>query len=254
MPRRMLIAGNWKMNKTISEAEAFAKRLKSSLGKQLHCDLLIFPPFFAVPFVARVLKGTSVMIGAQDLFWEGRGAFTGEISCEMIRDAGGSYVLVGHSERRHILGEVNEVVARKLQAALSSGLKPVFCVGELLAEREAGETEAVVKRQLESALSGLSAEEMERVVIAYEPVWAIGTGKTATPEDAEQMHAYIRRYVEGSFGREMAEELIVQYGGSVKPENARSLLEKEQVDGLLVGGASLDVDSLLGIAAAAGIG
>ncbi|NIO00881.1 MAG: triose-phosphate isomerase [Candidatus Latescibacteria bacterium] len=250
MPRRKLIAANWKMNKTISEAVSFVERLKSSPAPQPGCDLLIFPPFIAIPAVARLLGDTGVAVGAQDIFWENEGAFTGEISGPMIRDAGAEYALIGHSERRHVFGENDETVARKLMATFASGLRPILCVGETLEEREAGEAESTVEKQLRSALSALSRENVKRLVIAYEPVWAIGTGRTATPDDAEQMHAFIRRFVRGVFGDPIAGELIIQYGGSVKPDNAASLLEMEEIDGALVGGASLDADSFLAIAGA----
>jgi triosephosphate isomerase len=249
MPRKYLIAANWKMYKSITEAAAFAEHL-NNVQLPSRCDLLIFPPFLAMQSLAGLLHGTPVAIGAQDLFWEQEGAFTGEISGAMIADAGGSFVLIGHSERRHVIGEDDEVVAKKLKAALRSGLRPILCVGEKLKERESGSAESTVRRQLASGLSDLSVEEMGRVVIAYEPVWAIGTGRTATPDDAEQMHIFIRRYIEEAFSREIAGKMIVQYGGSVKPGNAKSLLEKEHIDGALIGGASLDVDSFLAIARA----
>ncbi len=254
MPRRPLFAANWKMNKTIGQAEAFAERLKSSLSPQTEYDLILFPSFFCVPAVARQLEGTGIAVGAQDLFWEEKGAYTGEISGEMIRDAGASYALVGHSERRHVIGESDEVVAKKLKAVYSSALRPILCLGETIEEREVGAAETTVERQLESAISGLSSGEMGSLVIAYEPVWAIGTGKTATPEDAEQMHAFIRSYVRDAFGGEVADHLIIQYGGSVKPENAKRLMEQEDIDGALIGGASLEVESFLAIASAAGTG
>jgi triosephosphate isomerase len=249
MTRRLLIAANWKMYKTISEAAAFAGRLKEEASRP-GCDLLLFPPFLAMPAVCDLLADTSTAVGAQDLFWLQEGAFTGEVSGGMIADAGGTYVLVGHSERRYVLGEDEEVVAKKLKAALDTGLKPVLCVGERFAERESGDAEFTVRRQLDTAISGLTAGEMSRVVIAYEPVWAIGTGQTATPDDAEQMHAFIRGYVEEAFDRDIAGGLIIQYGGSVKPGNAKSLLEREHIDGALIGGASLEVDSFLAIAQA----
>jgi len=239
------------MYKTISEAAAFAERLKEETPPA-GCDLLIFPPFFAVPAVSEILKGTGVSVGAQDIFWEDEGAFTGEVSGKMIADAGASFVLVGHSERRHVIGESDEIVAKKFKAALKSGLKAVLCVGETLEERERGSAEATVRTQLDAGLSGISAGEMGNVVIAYEPVWAIGTGRTATPDDAEQMHVFIRRYVEEAFRSEAAGRLIIQYGGSVKPGNAKSLLQREHIDGALIGGASLEVDSFLAIAGAVG--
>jgi triosephosphate isomerase len=250
MTRKLLIAANWKMYKTISEAVAFAERLAKE-PQPAGCDLLIFPPYLAVPAVSGVLAGSSVAVGAQDLFWLPEGAFTGEVSGGMIVDAGGTHVLVGHSERRYVLGESDEIVAKKLKAALDTDLTPILCVGERFAERESGDAEYTVHRQLDAALSGLTAAEMSRIVIAYEPVWAIGTGQTATPDDAEQMHVYIRGYVEKTFDGDIAGKLIIQYGGSVKPANAKNLLQREHIDGALIGGASLDVDSYLAIAGAA---
>ena len=250
MSRKLLIAANWKMYKSISEAAAFAERLQNATLPS-SSDLLVFPPFLAMRTVSDLLQTTPVAVGAQDLFWEEEGAFTGEISAGMIADAGGSFALVGHSERRHVIGENDEIVAKKLKSALGKGLKPVLCVGETLDERERGAAEATVRRQLASGLSGLSSEEMGRIVIAYEPVWAIGTGRTATPDDAEQMHIFIRGYVEGAFSGAVADKAIIQYGGSVKPANAKSLMEREHIDGALIGGASLDVDSFLAIAGVA---
>lgn len=250
MPRRTLIAANWKMTKTIAEAESFVKSMVPALASASHCDLLIFPPFFAVPAVAGLLRDSKVSVGAQDLFWEEKGAFTGEISGEMIRDAGAGWVLVGHSERRHVIGESDEIIRKKLAAAYQSGLKPILCVGETLDLREAGEAESYVKKQVTSAISGLDKSQLASLVIAYEPVWAIGTGKTATPDDAEEMHALIRRLVAEMSGEGIAGNLIIQYGGSVKPDNAASLLAREHIDGALIGGASLEVDSFLAIAQA----
>jgi triosephosphate isomerase len=248
--RRKLIAANWKMNKTIAEAREFAEAMKPRLAELGGCDLLLFPPFMAIPRTVGVLDGTSVAVGAQDVYWEVSGAYTGEISVGMVEDVGASYALVGHSERRHVIGEGNDVVARKLRAVLRSGLTPVLCVGEKIEEREAGEHEAYVLEQLQTGLGDLSVDEMTRVVIAYEPVWAIGTGKTATPADAIAMHAFIRAWVGETFRGDVAGRLRIQYGGSVKPDNAASLLSEEEIDGALIGGASLDVESFLAIAAA----
>jgi triosephosphate isomerase len=189
-------------------------------------------------------------VGAQDLFWEANGAFTGEISAGMIESAGATYVLVGHSERRHVIGEDNDIVARKLLAALQSSLTPILCVGEKIEHRDAGEHQAYVRVQLETAFSGVSEEAAARVVIAYEPVWAIGTGKTATPGDAVAMHGFIRGWVRENLRGDLAGRLRIQYGGSVKPDNAATLLGEEEIDGALIGGASLEADSFLAIAAA----
>jgi len=238
------------MYKTIAEARAYANALARRLPPAAACDLLVLPPYLALPAVAAALEGTGVGVGAQDLSWEREGAFTGEVSGAMIAEAGGTFVLVGHSERRHVLGESDATVARKLAAALAAGLQAILCVGERIEAREAGRAEAVVGEQLEAALSGRSAADMARVVVAYEPVWAIGTGRTATPEDAEGMHRFIRERVAAAFGHETAQALRIQYGGSVKPENAAGLLRREGVDGALVGGASLDADAFLAIAGA----
>jgi triosephosphate isomerase len=246
--RRPLIAANWKMNKLIADAEAFASGLVAGLERARGCDLLVCPPFFAVPAVARALSGTGVAVGAQDLYWEESGAFTGEVSGAMVADAGATFVLVGHSERRHLIGEGNDIVARKLRAALNAGLTPILCVGETLTEREAGRHESVVGEQLDTALNGWTADEAGRIVLAYEPVWAIGTGRTATPDDAGAMHRFARARVGERFGADVAEAVRIQYGGSVKPDNAAGLLTRADIDGALVGGASLEVESFLGIA------
>jgi triosephosphate isomerase len=252
MSRRILVAANWKMQKTIAGAQSFCDRLISAGDVGASCDLALFPPFFALPATVEKLAGSKVVVGAQDLFWEKEGAYTGEISADMIHEAGGTSVIIGHSERRHVIGESNGVVAKKLAAAIASGLVPVLCVGEKLDHREAGEAETYVEEQLDSALSKLSASELESLVIAYEPVWAIGTGKTATPEDAVEMHRFIRGYVNKKFGSDLSKKLRILYGGSVKPQNAGGLLGEEEIDGALVGGASLELDSFLGIARAAG--
>ena len=251
MPRRKLIAANWKMNKTISEAATFAAEMHPALAALPACDLVIFPAFPGLRAVADALAGTAVGVGAQDVFWEASGAYTGEVSAGMLKDAGAEWVLVGHSERRHVVGESNEVVARKFAAALAGGLKPILCVGETLAERDAGSQVRVVEAQLASAFAGCDASEAARTVLAYEPVWAIGTGRMATPADAEVMHRAIRAWLRSRFDPEVAERVRIQYGGSVKPESARSLLERDEIDGLLVGGASLDAGSFLAIARAA---
>jgi triosephosphate isomerase len=249
--RRPLIAANWKMNKTVSEAIAFASELRSALPSLPACDLAVFPSFFAVRPLADSLAGTSVAVGAQDLHWEESGPFTGEVSAAMVRDAGATMVLVGHSERRYAMGEPLDVVRRKLAAALRGGLTPILCVGETLPEREAGRARPVVEAQLHDAFAGLSGAEAERTVVAYEPVWAIGTGRTATPGDAEQMHRAVRSWLRERFGDAVATLVRIQYGGSVRPDNAQILLSRPEVDGLLVGGASLDAASFAGIARAA---
>jgi triosephosphate isomerase len=251
MARRKLIAANWKMYKTIRESEAFVGAIRPALSRLGGCDLLIFPPFFSVPRVSQLLAGTGVSAGAQDLSWEDEGAFTGEISGAMIRDTGATHVLVGHSERRHVMGEGNDVVSRKLRAALRAGLTPVLCVGERIEHRAANREQVYVREQLETALAGLPATDVGRVVVAYEPVWAIGTGRTATPADAVAMHAFVRTWILEAFDADVAERLRILYGGSVKPENASGLLAEAEIDGGLVGGASLDPGSFLAIAGAA---
>lgn len=250
MSRRSLIAANWKMNKTIAEAVAFIPGLRAALPGLSPVDLALFPAYFCVRPVAEALAGTRVSVGAQDLFWESSGAFTGEVSAEMIRDTGATLVLAGHSERRHVLGERDDVVARKFVAALKSGLTPILCVGELLDERDAGQQRPVVERQLASAFEAVPAGLVAQSVIAYEPVWAIGTGRTASPDDAQTMHATIRAWLEGRFGA-VAADLRILYGGSVKPDNAAGLIARPDVDGFLVGGASLDPETFAGIAGAA---
>jgi triosephosphate isomerase len=247
MPRTKLIAANWKMNKTISEATAFATELRALLPTLPVRDVVLMPSFFSVRPVADTLAGARVWVGAQDLYWEKQGAFTGEVSAAMIRDAGAMYVLVGHSERRHGLGETDGMVAKKLAAALVGGLTPILCVGETLAEREVGHHVDVVERQLAVAFGERSADDARTVVIAYEPVWAIGTGRTPTGDDAAAMHRAIRAWMRARFGAAVASALRILYGGSVKPEHAADLLRRDEVDGLLVGGASLDVESFVAI-------
>jgi triosephosphate isomerase len=237
--KRYLIAGNWKMNKTTGEAIELAQKLVESLKDVNDRDILICPPFTALYSVYQVIKGTNIKLGAQDVFYENSGAFTGEISPIMLKDVGCEYVIIGHSERRHIIGETDELINKKIKAAINNGLKVILCVGELLEEREAGKTLEVVKTQLEKGLNGVSKEEMKNIVIAYEPVWAIGTGKTAKPEDAQEVHAYIRELLSKLYSKEIADETIIQYGGSVKASNIDSLMAMPDIDGALVGGASL---------------
>jgi triosephosphate isomerase len=250
MSRRKLIAANWKMNHTVATATEFVVPLRAALPGLSSVDLAIFPSFFCVRALADALAGTSVAVGAQDLYWEKSGAFTGEVSGAMLIDAGATMVIIGHSERRHVLGESDEVVAKKLAAALRDGLTPILCVGELLDERDAGKATAVVERQLDSAFHGMNAAIAARVVVAYEPVWAIGTGRTASPEDAEEMHGMVRNWLSVRAGVDPGAMRII-YGGSVKPDNAAALIARSQVDGFLVGGASLDPASFVAIAEAA---
>jgi len=241
--RRKLIAGNWKMYKTDAEAIELARGIAREAGNLTDRDVLLCPPFTSLKSVNEAIQRTSVKLGAQTLHWEKEGAFTGMISGPMLKAVGCSYVIIGHSEQRQYFGETNETVNKRVKAALSYGLLPIMCVGELLAEREAGRAEAVVKEQLEGGLKSISQDDMKKIVIAYEPVWAIGTGKTATPEDADNMHKFIRGTVAKLYSSEIAEGTIIQYGGSVKPENVDELMARPNIDGALVGGAALKVES-----------
>ncbi|HSG28057.1 MAG TPA: triose-phosphate isomerase [Candidatus Krumholzibacterium sp.] len=246
--RRKIIAGNWKMNLDHMESATLAEGLVSGLrAGGSSAEVIVFPPFTSIPAVAASLDGSEILFGAQDLWYEPSGAFTGEISAGMLRSLGCSHVLVGHSERRHVIGEDGGLLAKKLRAALDAGLKPVFCVGELLEQRESGRATEVVSQQLSEVLDGLDHEQVSDTVIAYEPVWAIGTGKTATPGDASSMHGFIRGWILSAFGEEAAGAMPILYGGSVKPDNAGSLLASPDIDGALVGGAALDRDSFLDI-------
>jgi len=242
--RRPLIAGNWKMYKTVSEATALATEIRNGVDRP-EVEVLVAPPFTALAAVSRALDGSTVRLGAQNMHAEKEGAFTGEVSPVMLKDAGCSHVILGHSERRQYFGETDEGVARKTKVALGHGLVPISCVGETLAEREAGKTTDVVGRQIEAVLRALTAEEAASIVVAYEPVWAIGTGKVATPEQAQEVHAFIRERTRGIHGVVVADGLRVLYGGSVKPDNVAGLMALPDVDGALVGGASLKADSFL---------
>ncbi len=241
--RRVIIAGNWKMYKTVDESIELVNLLKRSVIDINDVEIVVCPPFTSLSDVRETIMGTNIKLGAQDCYWEKEGAFTGEISCSMLRSAGCEYVIVGHSERRQFFGETNETVNKKAKAALKEGLKPIVCVGEKLADRQAGKTFDVVKDHVMNSLSGLTAEDMLKVVIAYEPVWAIGTGVNATKEQAEEVHKYIRELLRKAHGSEVADSVRIQYGGSVKPENIRELIAEKDVDGALVGGASLKADS-----------
>jgi triosephosphate isomerase len=244
-----LIAGNWKMNGLLADARALAEGLKKELGGHSGApELLVCPPFLALGAVREILQGTPLRLGAQDVHWEAKGAFTGEVSAAMLKDVGCSAVLLGHSERRHIMGETHEQVNRKLKAALAAGLLPVVCVGELLEERNMGDTQAVIERQILKGLEGLTGDDVLKSVLAYEPVWAIGTGKTATPRQAQEVHHSIRKLVSQKFGEAAGKGVRILYGGSVTPENVRELMAEEDVDGALVGGASLKVESFVKIA------
>lgn len=238
-----LIAGNWKMHKTVSESLDFVKQLKTMLPEGLNRDIVIAPPFTALRPVAEETKGTVIRTAAQNLHWEEKGAYTGEISAAMLADCGCEYVIIGHSERRALFGETDEVIHRKIRAALRAGLKPIVCIGETLAERESGKTFAIIERQLKEGLKNLSIGDIRQTVVAYEPVWAIGTGRTASPEQAQDAHAFIRRMLETSFDKTSAGERPILYGGSVHPGNIDSLMARPDVNGVLVGGASLEAES-----------
>jgi triosephosphate isomerase len=241
--RRPIIAGNWKMNKTTVEARDLTQKLIPLISGVSGRDIVLAPPFTALQAVAEVIKGTGIGLSAQNMHWEDKGAFTGEISAEMLLDLGCKYVIIGHSERRQSFGETNETVNKKLRQALNKGLLPIVCVGETLNEREAGKANEVIERQITGALKGVTAAEMQKVVIAYEPVWAIGTGKTASPEQANEIHGFIREKIETAYGKEVAGAVRIQYGGSVTPENVSSLMAMPDIDGALVGGASLKPES-----------
>jgi triosephosphate isomerase len=236
--RTPFICGNWKLHKTIAESVALATELRNQLGAVRDVEVAIAPTFTALAPVAKRLEGSAIRLAAQDCFWEERGAWTGEVAPGQLKDAGCTYVIVGHSERRQHFGELDAAVGLKARAALAAGLAPIICVGETLAEREAGETTGRIAAQLAGALSGLTTEEARRIVLAYEPVWAIGTGRTATPAQAGEVHRFIRGQLAERFD-EAAEEIRIQYGGSVKPDNIANLMAENDVDGALVGGASL---------------
>jgi len=239
--RTPLIAGNWKMFKTVHEAVAFAKEFKVVVKDVVGVDIVLAPPFTAVHPVAEAVRATNVAVAAQDLYWEREGAFTGEVSAAMVREAGAEYAIIGHSERRRLFGETDVIVNRKVRAALASDLRPIVCIGESLEERESGTTHAVLDRQLRDGLDSMTPEQVTGIVLAYEPVWAIGTGRNATAAQAQDAHAHIRGRLRQWFGADAAEQVRILYGGSVKPDNIDELIREADVDGALVGGASLDV-------------
>jgi triosephosphate isomerase len=251
MPRKKFVAGNWKMYTTRAQAVDLAAAVAGGVTSDA-VTVAVFPPFPWLLPVADVLKGSRVALGAQDCSHEKEGAFTGQVSPVMLLDAGCKYVIIGHSERRHGLNETDELLNKKAKAALAAGLEVIFCIGELLAEREGNRTESVLHRQISAGLAGIPTDQMSRLVIAYEPVWAIGTGKVATEQQAQDAHAFVRETVAGQFGQGVADALVIQYGGSVKPENAAGLMAQPDVDGALVGGASLKAGSFLAIVKAAG--
>jgi triosephosphate isomerase len=242
--RKPIIAGNWKMYKLVAESVATALALRPLVANANHCEVIIAPPFTALKTVADRLEGSNVKVAGQNCATEAKhGAHTGEIAADMLRDVGCTHVIVGHSERRHLYSETDSMVNRKTQAALAAGLTVILCVGETLAQRERGQAEAVVRGQLEGGLRGLTSNDLDRIIVAYEPVWAIGTGHTATPEQAQEMHAFIRRVFADRHTGDAAAALRILYGGSVKPDNITGLMAEEDLDGALVGGASLDAES-----------
>ena len=251
MIRKKLIAGNWKMNKTAADGAALTTELLAAIGRETAVDVVLCPPYTALESVGRALDGQALKLGAQNMHPEKNGAFTGEVSAEMLRNLFVTYVILGHSERRTIFGETDAFVNKKTLTALANQLKPILCVGETLAERESGATLAVVQKQLEGGLLGVTAEQITTVVIAYEPVWAIGTGKVATTAQAQEVHAYIRELLTKLYGAPLAQKVRILYGGSMKPSNAPELLAQKDIDGGLIGGASLEAKSFVELVKAA---
>jgi triosephosphate isomerase len=250
--RKKVIAGNWKMNNDLSESQSLISKLITGLSNEkVNCDVIVCPPYTSLSEANSLLKNSVIKLGAQNMYFEENGAFTGEISASMLKSTGCEYVILGHSERRTIFGETDQVINKKIIKALQSGLLPIFCVGETLQERESDETNNIIKRQITEGLKNISSADMQKIIIAYEPVWAIGTGKTASPQQAEDVHAFIRGLVKSLYSNEIADELVIQYGGSVKPDNAKELLSQKDIDGALVGGACLKSESFIGIIKAA---
>ena len=249
--RKKIVAGNWKMNMTTAEAETLVTALKGELANFREVEVVVCPPYTALKTVSELVQGTHLDLGAQNMHWEKGGGYTGEISASMLRELYCHYVIVGHSERRQYFGETNEIVNRKTKAALASSLHPIVCVGETLEEREAGKVNEVITTQVKGSLAGLSAKELLDSVLAYEPVWAIGTGKTAASEQAQEVHALIRSILAEMFDQTVADGVRIQYGGSVKPGNAKELFGMPDIDGGLIGGAALDAKSFIDIVRAA---
>jgi triosephosphate isomerase (TIM) len=245
--RKKLIAGNWKMYKTPADAQAFVAALLPHVWEHERDEIVLCPPFVNIPAVVEATRGSKIEVGGQDMFWEKEGAYTGAISGSMLRAAGCTHVILGHSERRQYFGETDDTVNRKLRAALVAGLKPIVCVGEVLEEREAGVTQDILRRQCSVAFREIAGGGAHPIVVAYEPVWAIGTGKTATPELAAEAHRVIRAEAANAFGDDVAAKMRILYGGSVKPDNANALMSQAEIDGALVGGASLDPKSFAAI-------
>ncbi|MFH1440887.1 MAG: triose-phosphate isomerase [Candidatus Omnitrophota bacterium] len=240
--RKTIIAGNWKLYKTIKEGQELVNALKRELYKLENIDIVVCPPYTLLSYLADMLISSNISLGAQDVYWQDEGAFTGEVSPEMLKDAGCKFVIIGHSERRQFFGETNETVNKKIKAVLNHGVTPIVCIGESLAEREQAKTFDVLTDHLKNGLTGIEAKDALKLVIAYEPVWAIGTGKTATPVQAQEAHKFIRGLLEKLYNKEAADAIRIQYGGSVRPENIDELMRQPDIDGALVGGASLKVD------------
>jgi triosephosphate isomerase len=245
--RKPIIAGNWKLNKTVKESIDLVTLLKRSITEFDQVEVVVCPVYTALASVAEVLMGSEIKLGAQDLYWEDKGAFTGQVSGPLLKEAGATFVIIGHSERRQFFHETDETVNKKIKAALKNSLIPIFCVGESLKEREANETFRVIDTQLKGGLANFTAIDLSTAVIAYEPVWAIGTGKVATPQQAQEVHAHIRREIAKLFNEELAKNIRILYGGSVKADNISSLMTQADIDGALVGGASLEADSFADI-------
>jgi triosephosphate isomerase len=250
--RKPFIGGNWKMNtdgkSAVELAKSVAQKCQQLLSK---VDVAVCPPFVYLSAVKNALGSSAIGLGAQDVYFEAKGAFTGEVSCQMLKDVGCKYVIIGHSERRHVIKETDALINKKLIAAIDAGLLPIFCVGELLEERKAEKTESVVKEQIQKGMAGITVEKAKAITIAYEPVWAIGTGLNATPQQAQEVHLMIRQLIAVMYNKELAEQIIIQYGGSVKADNAAELAGQPDVDGFLVGGASLKADDFTAIVKAA---
>ena len=252
--RKTIIAGNWKMNKTASETKKFAEELKAILPKAKWCDVVVCVPAVNIPAAMKAFKDVRVSVGAQNVFYEKSGAYTGEVSADMLKDLGVKYVIIGHSERRQYFGETDFTVNKKVLAALEAGLHPIICVGESLEQRETGITDEWIALQVKSALYGVPADKLRRCIIAYEPIWAIGTGKTATGEQAAEVCGFIRATIRAMYGARIARSVTIQYGGSMNPANAAELLGHEDIDGGLIGGASLDAGKFMDIVNAANQG
>ncbi|MDP3071110.1 MAG: triose-phosphate isomerase [Opitutaceae bacterium] len=251
IPRKKLIAGNWKMNKTPADGVALVRELVATVGKQSEVEVVVCPPFTGIESAGRALEGSTLKLGAQNMHFEASGAFTGEVSAPMLRAIFATHVILGHSERRTLFGETDELVNKKVLAALKNQLRPIFCVGETLAEREAGATLKVVQTQVERGLEGVTKDQAASVAVAYEPVWAIGTGKVATTEQAQEVHAFIRELLTKLFTEPVAQKVRILYGGSMKPANAPELLAQKDIDGGLIGGASLEARSFVELVTAA---